>query len=82
MPIGDGPDIEQFNREEEKEVKLGDEVEDWWGSLSDNYKYELLETYYDIDVNINKLNEEWEELSWNDRWDIFREANGFAKDYE
>ena len=46
MPIGNGPDIEQFNRKEEDELKFLDEVQAWWDNLDSSYQLELMEDYY------------------------------------
>ena len=85
--IGNGPDIPSYDKEREKEMRLGDEVQGWWDSLDDNYKYELLEPYYPdrIDLWSNEsllqmgLMLAWEDLSWDDQLEIFKEANGFGE---
>ena len=46
MPIGNGPDIEQFDREREKEQDLMDEVYRWWDSLNDEEQYNLMLDWY------------------------------------
>jgi len=76
MPIGNGPDIEQFNRKEEEQIRLQDKVEKWWYSLDDNYKYELLESYYPDGLNLMEMDEAWNGLNWDDKWDIYAEVNG------
>ena len=82
MPIGSGPDIPSYDKEREKEVKLGDEVQSWWESLDESEKLILLENTYPDQVGLIDSDELWERTSWNDKWDIYREANGFARDYE
>ena len=68
--IGAGPDYySSINRAKEALVKLGDEVEEWFGGLDDDYRYALLEPYQQA----------WEDLSWNDKLDIFKEANGYGE---
>ena len=79
MPIGNGPDIEQFNRADEALVKLGDEVNTWWELLDDNYKFELLEPYYPDRLHLMGMNDAWDSLSWNDQLDIYKEANGYGE---
>jgi len=73
MPVLDGYDYYNGNNpEEDKLVKLGDEVQGWWDSLDDNYKYEILEGYYPDKLHLMGMNEAWEDLSWDDRLDIYR----------
>jgi len=80
MPILDGYDYYNgVNREEDKRVKLGNEVQAWWDSLDDNYKYELLEPYYPDRLHLMGMNEAFEGLSWEDKLDIYKEANGFRE---
>ena len=76
--IGTGPDYYNgINREEDKRVKLGDEVQAWWDNLDDdNYKFELLECYYPGKAHLMGLTEMFEALDWQDRLDIYREAEG------
>lgn len=65
MPIGNGPDYYNGNnREEDERIKTQDMVEKWWRTLDDNYKYELLAP-----------DEAWNELDWNDKWNIYTEEN-------
>ena len=75
----DGYDVPTYNREKEAEVKLGDEVQAWWDSLDDNYKYELLEPYYPDRLHLMGMNEAWEDLSWDDQLETFKEANGYGE---
>ena len=79
MPIGDGPDIEQFNRADEALVRLGDEVEDWFNNLDDNEKFELMENYYPDKAHLMGLMEMWEGLSWEDQLDVYKEENGYNR---
>jgi len=59
--IGNGYDYYNgINREEDRQVNLGDEVQDWWDSLTDNRKYELLEPYYPDKLHLMGMNEAWE----------------------
>lgn len=79
MPIGDGPDIEQFNRADEELIKLGDEIENWWNGLDDNEKFGILEDYYPDKAHLMGLTEMWADLSWEDQLDIYKEENGYNK---
>ena len=78
MPIGTGPDYYSGNnREEDKRVKLGDEVQEWWESLNDNYKFELIEVYYPDKAHLMDVEEMWEGLPWEDRLDIYKRENEY-----
>ena len=72
--IGNGPDIEQFNREEEKQIKLQDKVQAWWDGLDDNRKYELLEPYYPDKLHLMGMDEAWEGIDWSERVSLWEEA--------
>jgi len=72
--IGDEPDYYNgINREEDARVKLGDEVQDWWDSLTDK-----LEPYYPDKLHLMGMNEAWEGLSWEDQLEIYKEENGYG----
>ena len=77
MSLGTGPDIEQFDREREKEVKLGDEVQAWFDSLGDRSKFKLMEQYYPEKAYLVGLNVMWESISFDDQLDIYKEQNGY-----
>ena len=83
MSIGTGADYYNgINRGEDKRVKLGDEVQKWFDGLDEDEKLIVLESTYPDQVGMISCDELWERTSWNDKWDIYREANGFARDYE
>ena len=83
MLIGPGPDYYNgINREEDRRVKLGDEVQKWWESLDESEKLNVLESIYPDQVGMIDSDELWQRTSWNEQLDIYREANGFARDYE
>ena len=71
MPIGDGPDIPSYNKEEEEQLRLREKADKWWYALDDNYKFELIESYYPDKAHLMGVNEMWEGLDWNDKWDIY-----------
>lgn len=78
MPVGNGPDIEQFDREEEDQIALQMKVDKWWYSLDESYKIELMENFNPDKVPIIiGVDEIWEDLKWQDRLDIYQEAEGF-----
>lgn len=77
MPIGNGPDIEQFDREEEDEQKLHEKVAEWWRDLDGSYRFELLEPYYPDKLHLMGMDDAWNGLIWQDKLDIYNEAEGF-----
>lgn len=76
MSIGNGPDIPSYDKEREKEVKLGDEVMAWWFDLDELVKLDVLEDIYPDQVGLIDSDELWERLSWNDQLDADKDANG------
>ena len=72
MPIGNGPDCYNGNvPEEDKQIKLQKKVDDWWHSLSEGYKQELLENYCPDSSNFTSVDEIWDGLDWDDKWNIY-----------
>ena len=51
MPIGNGPDIEQFDREKENEIKRQDkkeeEMDGWFNDLLADEKIKLIDDFWD-----------------------------------
>jgi len=78
MSIGTGPDIPSYDKEREKEVKLGDEVMTWWFNLDEFEKLDILESTYPDQVGLIDSDELWESLSWNDQFLIYKEQNGYG----
>ena len=66
-----------INREEDERVKLAEQIDKWWNSLEDNYKYELLEPYYPDRLHLMGMDEAFEGLSWEYKLDIYNEANRY-----
>ena len=74
MPIGSGPDYHNgINREEDERVKLADEVQNWWDSLDDNYKFELIEVYYPDKAHLMDVEEMWEGIDWSEKVSLWEE---------
>lgn len=72
MPIGNGPDYyDGVDKVKEEQIRLQEKVEKWWNSLDDNYKFELLEPYYPGKLHLMGMDEAWNGLDWNDKWDIY-----------
>ena len=78
MSLGTGPDIPSYDKEREKEVKLGDEVMTWWFNLDEFEKLDILESTYPDQVGLIDSDELWESLSWNDQFLIYKEQNGYG----
>ena len=72
MPIGDGPDIPSYNKDEEEQLRLQEKVDKWWFDLEENYKYELIEIYYTDDAYLLNVDVMWNNLGWEDKLDIYR----------
>ena len=73
MPIGDGPDIPSHDKEREKEIRLGDKVNDWWEKLDEFEKLEILERIYPNQAGLIDSDELWERTSWDEQLDIYKE---------
>ena len=43
-------DVPTYNPEEERQIELHEKVDKWWYDLDDNYKFELIESYYPDDA--------------------------------
>ena len=78
MPIGNGPDYYSgINREEDRRVKLEDEIQEWWESLDDNEQFELMDIEYPDHAHLLDLEGMWEGLDWETKLDIWRRENGY-----
>jgi len=75
MSIGDGPDIPSYDKEREKEVNLGDEVNTWWYNLEYDKRAEIIRGWLG-DKGFDDPDEEWEELPWSEQLEIFNEEKG------
>jgi len=83
MPIGNGPDYYNgINREEDIRVKDGERVQEWWEDLDESDKLDVIESLYPDQVGLIDSDELWMRTDWGDKMDIWREASGFARDYE
>jgi len=58
--------------EEERQLKLKEKVNKWFYNLDDNYKLEILESYYPDKAHLMGTSEMWHGLDWNDKWEIYR----------
>lgn len=66
-PIGNGPDIPSYDKEREKEMKLGDEVMTWWFNLDESEKLDVLESIYPDQVGLIDSDELWGRSDWNEQ---------------
>ena len=74
MRIGrDGYDIPTYNPDEEKQIKLQDEVQEDWDNC-DN-KDEIMEGYYPDRVGLDDEDEMYEGLSWEQKLEIYLDRN-------
>ena len=63
------------NKEEDRLVKLGDKVQEWWDNLDYKIQVELIEAEYPDHSNFMSADEMWDGLSWNDKVDIYIDFN-------
>ena len=74
MRIGkEGYDVPTYNPDEEKQIKLQDEVQKDWDNC-DN-KEEILESYYPDRIGIDDEDEMYNGLSWDNRLEIYLDRN-------
>ena len=77
-PIGNGPDYYiGVNENEERIMALADKMDEWWNSLDDSHKFELLEPYYPDELHLMGMDEAWERLSWEDQLEAYKDNNGY-----
>ena len=77
MPIGNSPDLPEYDKEREIEQRLMDTVYVWWGSLSEQEQWDIIEDNIGIE-NINEEtnpDEEYGNLSWDEQFAIYKEHN-------
>ena len=67
------------NKEEERLVKVGDKVQEWWEGLDYRTQIELMEIEYPDHSHLMTVDEMWEGLDWNVKVDIYIDWN--EKDY-
>lgn len=48
-------------------------VNDWFHSLDDNHKFELLEPYYPDKLHLMGMDEAWEGLDWGEKVSLWEE---------
>ena len=63
------------NREEDRLVKVGDKVYDWWEDLDYSVQVELMEIEYPDDSHLMSVDDMWEGLDWNAKLDIYIDYN-------
>jgi len=74
MRIGkEGYDVPEYNPEEEKQVKIQNEVQKDWEDC-DN-KEEILEDYYPDRIGLDDEEEMYDGLSWEQKLEIYLDRN-------
>jgi len=74
MRIGkDGYDIPTYNPDEEKQIKLQDEVQEDWNNCDG--KEEILEDYYPDRISLDDEDELYNGLSWEQKLEIYLDRN-------
>ena len=74
MPIGDGPDY--YNGivpEEDRQIALQEKVDKWFRGLDESYQREILDGYYPDKAHLMNIEEMWNGLDWNAKWEIYRD---------
>ena len=78
MGIGTGPDCYNGNNpEEDRMVRLGNEVQEWWDSLEFGEQFELMDIEYPDHAHLLDIEGMWEGLDWETKLDIWRRENGY-----
>ena len=69
----DGYDVPEYNPEEEKQVKLQDEVERDWEECEN--KEEVMEDYYPDRTGLDDAEELYQGLDWEQKLEIYLDRN-------
>ena len=69
----DGYDVPEYNPEEEKQVKLQDEVERDWEECEN--KEEVMEDYYPDRTGLDDPEDLYEGLDWKQKLEIYLDRN-------
>ena len=69
----DGYDVPTYNSEEEKELKIYEDVEAWWRDLDDNYKMELMESYYPDRAHLMNVDTMWNGIDQSEKVSLWEE---------
>ena len=66
-----------INKVEDKQVKLQDIVYDWWGSLTEQRQWDIIEDHIGIENMNEETNpdEEYGNLSWDEQFGIYKDNN-------
>lgn len=76
MPIGNGPEPPEYDKEKEMEMREMNKVYDWWETLSEQEQWDIIADY--MPENINEEtdpNEEYGDMLWDEQFDIYRDNN-------
>ena len=76
MPIGNSPDLPEYDKEREMEQRLMDTVYEWWESLSEQEQWDIIEDYRpEYITEETNPDEEYGNMSWDEQFDIYKEHN-------
>jgi len=81
MSIGTGPDYYNgINREEDARVKLGDEVYEWWNSLTEEEQLKILLDWYPMEITKDTdLDKFFGDMGSERQLHIYKEENGYGE---
>jgi len=57
-------------------LNLHDKIQEWWDSMDDNYKYEIMEGYYPDRSHLLDLTGMWERIGWENQLEIYNSSEG------
>jgi len=53
-------------------ANLKAKIQDWWDNLDDdNYRYELIENYYPDKAHLMGIEEMWNGLDWEEKYELY-----------
>ena len=53
-------------------ANLKAKIQDWWDNLDDdNYRYELIENYYPGKAHLMGIEEMWNGLDWEEKYELY-----------
>ena len=59
----------------EMSIKLYKTIEDWWKSLDYDLKIELMENEYPDEANLIEVEEMWNGLNWEEKYEIYSKSD-------
>ena len=80
MPIGNSPDLPEYDKEREMGQREMNIVYKWWDSLSEEEQYNLMLDYYPNDFMENDADDVFDDLSSDDKLRIWRSENKLTEE--